>query len=280
MEWYLVNLLTALFAILPVYMALHRLTAHRPAFDALVYRWDLEVLAELVMDNPELLSQLKGVFIFVPLLYLLVGQLLLGGVLGALWSYERPSLRKFGGDAFGHLLGLLKVFGWVAIPYAVSAGLLALPVVVLSDSSFWVVILAALPGIALLLWSDAALDFARVETVTGDSPSSVRCALRGFHAVLQRPVATLGVHLGFGLLTLLPLALLLALPDSLDAGGTWAVALAFFLRQVVVLLRVGLRVASLSGHMVLLRSINPRPSVDEETPDSVSVTVPEKISAS
>lgn len=276
---YLANLLTAVFAILPVYLTLHRLTAHRPAAEALVYRWDLEVLAELVMDHPELLSQLQGVFLFVPILYLFLSQLLLGGVLGALWSYERPSLRQFGGDALGHLPGLLMVLAWSAIPYAVSVGLVVLPGVLLSESAWWVMGLAALPGLALLLWTDAALDFARVERVTGDTPSSLSCLLQGYRAVLKRPVATLVVHVGFGLLTALPLVLLLALPDSLDAGGTWAVALTFGLRQVVVLLRVSLRVASLSGHMGLLRSIFPKLPAEDEDPATAAVTVPEKLSA-
>jgi hypothetical protein len=263
---YLANLLTAVFAVLPVYLTLHRLTAHRPAAERLVYSWDLEVLAELVMDNPELLSQLQGVFLFVPLAYLLLSQLLLGGVLGALWSYDRPTLRRFGGDAFGHLPGLLWVLVWSALPYALSLGLAGVAFVALEGRPVWVIAIAMVPGLILLLWTDAALDFARVETVTGGITSSIKRLVYGYWAVLKRPVAALAIHLGFGLITLVPLVVLLALPDGLDAGGTAAVAGTFGLRQVVVCLRVGLRVASLSGHMVLFRSIFPaEPAADDET---------------
>ncbi len=264
---YLANLLTAVFAVLPVYLTLHRLTAHRPAAEQLVYRWDLEVLAELVMDNPELLSQLQGVLLFVPLAYLLLSQVLLGGVLGSLWSYERPTLRKFGGDALVHLPGLLWVGAWSAVPYALSLGVCGMAVYVNQGRTWWFIGLSMAPGLVFLFWTDAALDFARVETVTGATPSALKRMLYGYWAVVKRPVATIVVHLGFGLITLVPLALLLALPDSLDAGGTVAVFGTFLLRQVVVFLRVGLRVASLSSHMVLFRSIFPRePDVDDGAP--------------
>lgn len=276
---YLANLLTAVFAVLPVYLTLHRLTAHRPAAEELVYRWDLEVLAELVMDNPELVSQLQGVLLFVPLAYLLVSQLLLGGVLGALWSYEKPSLRQFGSDALGHLPGLLKLLAWSAVPYVLSVGLMGAAFVATEGRAWWAIALSMVPGLAALLWTDAALDFARVETVTGDTPLSIKRLLYGFWAVWKRPVATLAVHLLFGLITLAPLVLLLALPDSLDAGGTAAVLGTFLLRQVVVFVRVGLRVASLAGHMVLFRSIFLKASDPEDDVGvSAPVTVPEKLS--
>jgi len=273
---YLANLLTAIFAVLPVYLTLHRLTAHRPAAEELVYRWDLEVLAELVMDHPELMSQVQGVLVFVPLGYLLLSQLLLGGVLGALWSYEKPSLRQFGSDALGHLPALLKVLAWSALPYGLALGLTGLAFVTMEGRPWWAIALSMLPGLGLLLWTDTAVDFARVETVTGDTPSSIKRLVYGFWAVLKRPVATLIVHLGFGLITLVPLVVLLALPDGLDAGGTWAVALTFGLRQVVVILRVGLRLASLAGHIVLFRSLfclDP----DADGPRLESATVPDKL---
>lgn len=279
---YLANLLTAVFAVLPVYLTLHRLTAHRPAAEQLVYRWDLEVLAELVMDNPELLSQLQGVMLFVPLAYLVLSQVLLGGVLGALWSYERPTLRQFGSDAFGHLPGLLWVLAWSALPYALAVGLSGVAYVAMEGRAWWAIALSMVPGLVLLLWTDAALDFARVETVTGTTRSSIKRVLYGYWTVLKRPVAALAVHLGFGLITLVPLVVLLALPDSLDAGGTAAVLGTFGLRQVVVFLRVGIRVASLGSHVVLFRSIFPldpdaHAGANAHAPESV--TVPEKLSA-
>jgi len=264
---YLANLLTAVFAVLPVYLTLHRLTAHRPAAEQLVYHWDLEVLAELVMDNPELLAQLKGVLLFVPVAYLLITQVLLGGVLGSLWSYERPTLRKFGGDALGHLPGMLWVGAWSAVPYALSLGVCGVALYATGERAWWAIALSMAPGLVFWVWTDAALDFARIETVTGQTPSAIKRLLYGYWAVVKRPVAVLAVHLGFGLITLVPLALLLALPDGLDAGGTAAVFGTFALRQLVVFLRVGLRVASLSSHMVLFRSIFPREPEPEPEPE-------------
>jgi len=268
---YLANLLTAVFAVLPVYLTLHRLTAHRTATEHLVYRWDLEVLAELVMDNPELMSQVQGVFIFVPLAYLLISQVLLGGVLGALWSYERPTLRQFGSNAFGHLPGLLWVLAWSALPYALAVGLAGAAFFVMEGRAWWAIALSMVPGLAVLVWTDAALDFARVETVTGPTSSSIKRVVYGYWAAVKRPVATLAVHLGFGVITLVPLAVLMALPDSLDAGGTWAVALTFAVRQVVVFVRVGIRVASLGSHVVLFRSIFPL-DPDAHAPEPATVS--------
>ncbi|MFH2010371.1 MAG: hypothetical protein ABI333_27480 [bacterium] len=264
---YLANLLTAVFALLPFYLALHRLTAHRPVAERLTHAWDLEVLAELVMDNPDLVAQLKGLFVFVPIGYLLVNQLLIGGVLGALARLERPSPRSFGGDALSHFTGLLWVLLCSALPYALAGGALGLGVMLATDSSWPVKLLCALPGMLLLCFVDAALDFARVETVTGPGRWAVKRLLYGFWAVLKRPLAAAAIHVGFGLLWLIPLAVWLVLPDSLDAGGSAAVLLAFLLRQIVVLLRVAIRVGSLGSHMALYFAIFEGSSLRSE-PDS------------
>ncbi len=252
---YLANLAIALVAVGPLYVTLHRLTAHRPAAEALVSRWDLEVLVELLGDHPELLSQLRGVLLLLPISYLLLSQALLGGVLGSLASKARPTLRHFGAEALGNLPGLLGVLAWACVPYGVSLGLVVMALVANQGSSWWVLVASAGPGLVLLLLTDLALDFARVDTVLVEKSSALGRLLRGFWATRRSPGRALALHLGFGLLSLAPLAMLLSLPDSLDAGSTWAVALAFGLRQLLVLARVGFRVASLGGHMALLASI-------------------------
>jgi hypothetical protein len=254
---YLANLLTAVFAVLPFYLALHRLTAHRPVAERLTHTWDLEVLAELVMDNPDLVAQLKGLFVFVPIGYLLVNQLLIGGVLGGLARAERPSLRSFGADALGHFTGMMWVLVCSALPYALAGGALGLGVMISIDSSWPVKLLCVVPGAFLLCVTDAALDFARVETVAGPGRWAAKRLLYGFWAVLKRPLATLTIHVGFGLLWLVPLAVLLILPDSWDAGTTVAVLVMFLVRQLVVFLRVAIRVGSLGSHVALYGSLFP-----------------------
>ena len=256
---YLANLLTALFALLPFYLVLHDLTALRPAAARLLQTWDLEILAELAQDNPALVSLLKGLFVFVPMGYLLLTQVLLGGVLGALHrDSERPTLGQFGRDALHHLPRLLWVLLWSALPYLVVGLLLFVGMHVAEDRAWWAIVLILLPELLLLVWIDAALDFARIETVTAERRSSVKRLLYGFWAVLRRPVATLSIHLGFALAGLAPVAVLLLLPSTLDAGGNTAILLTFLVQQLVIFSRVALRVASLGSHLVLYGSIFPK----------------------
>lgn len=250
---YVVNLLTAVFAVLPLYLALHRITAHRPAAGRLIYTWDLEVLVEILTDHPGLLGQLQGTFVFVPVAYLLVSQLVLGGVLGALAREGRPGARHFGQDALQFFAPLGWVLVWAAIPYALAVLVGVLGWGMASSLPVWAQVAAVLPGLALLVWTDAAVDYARAVTVQRTVTPSIRRLLSGYLVVLRRPWAALAIHLGYGLLGWLPVLVLWWLPDGLDSGSTGWVVLAFGLRQVLVFARVGLRVASLGSHLRLVR---------------------------
>lgn len=264
---YLANLAVALFAVLPLYASLHRITAMRPAAGRLLVSWDVEILAELAQDHPSLLAELQAVFLFVPLAYLVLSQALLGGVLGALARPDRPRLTTFGADALGHFLPLLWVLLWAALPYGLSAWVTYQGYSLFTDSSVAVRVLALLPGLALLAWTDAALDFGRALRILTPDRSAIRCLLSGFLLVVRRPLAGLGLHLGFALVGLAPLALLFAVPDALDAGGKAAVLLAFLARQIVLLARVPLRVAALGAHLAFTRGSHPvAPTVPDVDP--------------
>ncbi len=146
---------------------------------------------------------------------------------------------------------------WSAIPYAIAGAVLLGGWALAASGSVFTQLAGALPGLLLLLWTDAALDYARALTLRAAPQGppvtpSIRRLLRGFALVIRRPVAALTIHLGYGLAGLLPVAaILLALPDDLDAGGTAAVLLAFGVRQLLVLSRTALRVASLGSHLAL-----------------------------
>jgi hypothetical protein len=249
---YLANLGVALFALLPLHVSLYRVTSTRPAAGRLLASWDLEILAELVMDHPTLLAQLQAVFLFVPMAYLILSQALLGGALGALARPRRPRARDFGADALGHFFPLLGLLAWYLVPLALAGAALYLGYSV-ADGRHWMTrSLALVPGLALWAWADAALDFGRAKLVLDDSAAPLRSLLAGFGVTLKRPLAAMGLHLFLGCLGIAPLALLLLIPSALDAGGPGGVLLAFVGRQVVVFLRVSLRLYSLGAHLGFL----------------------------
>ncbi len=251
---YVVNLLVAVFAVLPVYLALHRVTAYRPAAERLVNTWDLDVLVELFTDHPALFGQLQGTFLFVPVAYLLLSQLLLGGVLGALAEPGKPTARQFGRDALTGFGPLCWVLVWSAVPFALAAAVGALGVLLAKPLGGTSALWGAIPGGLLWLWTDAALDYARVQTVTGSAASSLRRLLRGFGIVLRSPLRAWSVHLVYGLLGWVPVGILLVIPDAWDAGGTGRLFLAFLIRQLLVFTRTSLRVASLGSHLALMQA--------------------------
>lgn len=284
---YVVNLAVALFALLPFYVALHRVTATRPAASRLLVSWDLEIVAELVMDHPTLLSQLQAVLLFVPLAYLLLSQILLGGALGALGRTSRPSAKVFGADAMDHFFPLLRLLLWSAVPFALTGAAIALGYSLTEGCRWPTRALALTPGLILWAWADATLDFARARRILLGERSALRNLLTGFLVVLRRPAAALGLHLGFGALGLAPLALLLVVPSSLDAGGALGVLTAFLARQLVILMRVTVRVWSLGAHLAFLQGPLEAPRTSREAapsptavPTTAVVTPPEELRTS
>lgn len=285
----LANLLVALFAVLPLYAALHRITAHRPAAGRLITTWDLEILAEIAWDHPALMESLLAVFLFVPLFYVLLSQLLVAGALGALHragacmeegnealrrpTEENPSRSRvratggdFGRDALTHFLPMVRLLVWSLVPFALSAGVLLVGYSVAETWTWPLRLLMLLPGLFLVAWTDAALDFARAYRILGAKGSAVVWLLWGYGVVLRRPLAALGLHLGFGLAGLVPLLVLVSLPGSLDAGGTWPVLLAFLIRQGILILRLALRLASLGAHLSFAQAVPNPPGTAQQWP--------------
>lgn len=253
---YLVNLAVALFALLPTYLALARLTAHRPVAARLAHTWDLSLLAEIALDHPALMNQLEGVFLFVPVAYLVLSQAVLGGVLGALdREAARPTLRAFGRDAFARWLRLLALLLWSGLPYGVAAGVLLAGWSLAAGTSFAVRLLAATPGLLLLLVADTALDCARVVAARSPARAAWRALLSGYRVLVCRPLSGLALHLGYGALGFGLVAGLVFLPDSWDAGSNTALLATLLVRQAFVVGRVALRVASLGAHRALVWSV-------------------------
>ncbi len=97
-------------------------------------------------------------------------------------------------------------------------------------------------------------DYAKIETVVHNTRWSPVAAWHGARFVWARPVRTVGIYTGFGLLSLAFLGLYTQVAPGAGNATTMTVAVGFLFSQLFVVGRLLLRVATLDAEMSTFRS--------------------------
>ena len=126
---------------------------------------------------------------------------------------------------------------------------------------FFYTLFAAGLTVFLLTFVNMAFDYAKIVTFKEERKSMLLAALRGFGFVFSNPVKTMGLYYGLGALGIV----LLALYSSLAPGATQAtasgVALAFFIGQAYLIVKLMLRLMFYAGQMALYEKVSATPSI-------------------
>ena len=123
------------------------------------------------------------------------------------------------------------------------------------EKTVFVQVLGASALIVLLLSAvRMVFDYAKIATVLEDGRNVFQLAWGALRFVLSRPLATLGVTLGFGALGALLFALYLWLAPGAGQSSFAGIVLAFLFSQLYLIARLGVRLGLLSGQMSLYRS--------------------------
>jgi hypothetical protein len=251
--------------------------AHRPLFDEGV-DGDLLSLIEALRNAGPILLSVRWIAIGAVLLWAMLSWFLTGGLIAVL--AERPHGRRETARTFGAggaatffvfaRLGLISLIGHAAVFMVAVLGL----GVVLPDIEqaltlgrvLGMLFLGLLPALLLLtvLWT--IIDHARVELVlrrpTHEQLGALTAFMRATAFVVRRPVAFAHVLLWLVAFVLVSALYAWAGQGHAMLGASGAIALAI-VRQGVVLVRMGLKVALVGGQVELgaTRPPPPRPVV-------------------
>ncbi|HEX9187614.1 MAG TPA: hypothetical protein VGB87_11105 [Vicinamibacteria bacterium] len=278
---WLLNLVLALAAGVPGFLALKSAIGLLPEADSLAGGFSLGVLVDLLEMRPGLLGGLALSAMGVAFLGLLAGAAATGGALEVLSSEDdgRPFGHRFGRGAGRFFLRFLRAGILAGLAGALVAGLLGGPLLALGgrlrreSGSEALSLFASFSGLALaglcVLLALLALDAARIRIVREDARRVLPMLRSGFAVVLGHPVKWLGTWAVNALLGLAALALYLLFRSSVPAGTAALVLLMFAAQQAFVLVRAGLRVALLGSEIALVERLRP------EGPAPVAAVPPE-----
>jgi hypothetical protein len=244
--------------------ALARVFAGRPLFERGV-RGDLVALVESLATAPVLVVALVSAGVALALLYFVVSQLLVGGLVERLRApaplSPAEARRVFGAGAAAHLGRFLRVWLWTWLLWlpalftlAVGAGLAGrdAPDALTLGELLGPLALALLPGLVLATIASATGDYARLLAAARPELPTRRAVLAALRHVLTHvaPLAHHALHVGaWLLLTALFFLLVTALPAATPAWLLWLV------RQAAVLSRTALRLAAYAGQDVNLAAL-------------------------
>jgi hypothetical protein len=246
---------------IPMFRWLYEATAYRPAADAMASRFSFGGLAELLQfDSVSVPGILQAGVAGGALVAILISPLLIAATLASL---RDGSLRRAepGSGAAALYWPFLRaiVFGRALALGAggITATVLRLALKPLRDSSWepgflWAAaIQVAGAGLVVVLLL-AAVDYALVRLEAGQSRGALRAWWAGAGFALSRPMLTLGVWAGAGVVLALALTVFVALREITTSAGAAlpaaaAVATAFVLQQAFMLSRTWLRVGLLGA---------------------------------
>lgn len=118
----------------------------------------------------------------------------------------------------------------------------------------WVLAAAALV-VVLLVVVRVVFDYAKVMMVTENRYGVLLTTWAALGFVVAHPVRTFGLYAGIALMWVVILALYAAVAPGPAQSGWVTVILAFLVGQLMVILRLGLRVSLLGGETALYRSV-------------------------
>ncbi len=238
------------------------LTGPGPVLDNLQAWWSGDIFADAY---PGIVGLGAG--------YAVLWAFLLGGVLDRLARPEQPlALDRFfaaGGRYFPRFLGLAvisgvayfliyalgrQLYGWIEAASRDVTVERTVLVRVLVASALIVLLLSVVRMIFDYAKIAAVLEDRSNVTPEGGKRNIVQIAWQGLRFVLSRPLATLGVTLGFGVLGALLFVLYLWLAPGAGQSSLAGIVLAFLASQLYLVARLGVRLGLLGGQMSLYRS--------------------------
>ena len=270
---FLAQMFVAFACLLGIAVVLAQAFAHLPMFDEAVDGDLVALIYCLKFGRPSFLA-VGGIVFAALLLWQVVSWFLVGGVYGVL--AHRPEGRGDTARAFGASgaatylayarLALISLPGYVLVLFVWGVGLgmvgPRIEYALTLSQLFGPLLLASLPALLLLHFFWTVTDYARVElTLRHDThdPGVLATYVRTFVFVVKRPLTLL--HGGLGWLAWLLVTVLYAwLAQGHPMYGAGGAVMLFFMRQIVSLLRMAIRIGVMAGQVELgrTRTLPPR----------------------
>ncbi len=258
---WLINLLLAGLAALPLGLFLTGQLGRFPEGDRLLAGGSLEMLAILSREAGGFGTAIRAGLLAAVGFALLANALVAGGVLESLTTTDpRPFLHRFGRGA-GRFFWRFFRMGLVALPTALlAAAILAGPFFAVrrrltetgpETTRLLLGVLGLVVAVVAIAWVTMALDLARIRVVREDQRRPIRLFFRTLGTALRHPVRVLGLWLVNTLAFAALLALFFALRALLPAWSWAAIAGLLVLQQLVMLGRATLRVGLWAGELEL-----------------------------
>lgn len=262
------SIVFAYIAVLPLKTSFHDFLQDKPIAEILRAKPDMLYFQEWVLRDAGIFAVFGALILVITLCYWVLNIFTAGGILGT-FSADRSvapgGLRRFfsaGVEYFGPFLRLgLLTFGIYAILILLFTAFYQKYDGEFSYKPFWIQN-TILFGLTFFLISIVNLiaDYAKIRIVAAHSRRAINGLIYGAQFVFKFPGRTLGLYyLNLGMLSTVVIAYLF-LDEVFTADAAPAVVAVFFIQQIVILLRVLIRMQFFGSELVMFVS-NPDDTV-------------------
>jgi len=273
--YYLVNLIFALIIMLPMYFLLNRIAGSTLMMGKMAGRLDMDFFFELLIKQYTTLFSLRGLFLFVPLVYWLFGLFLSGGAYTIFISDVKYSPSVFWSRSAKYFGRFFRLFLWsipvFAVFYCIQFIEIGVERLIYGSDPYqniiwwgaWIRVGIGYIGILLYY---LVLDYARIDIVINDETRTRRALWYGIKFTFRNFFKTFILTLILFLIGIAALVIYNPIVDSLHAPSGFIIFILFIVQQIYMFIRMMLKLTLYSSQVSLYNSLTPKEDIAELTP--------------
>ena len=235
-------------------------------------RMDMDFFFELLIKQSSTLFSLRGLFLFVPLVYWLFGLFLSGGAYTIIIADVRYSASIFWGGSAKYFGRFFRLFLWsipvFAVFYCIQFIEIGTERLIYGSDPYqniiwwgaWIRIGIGYIGIILYY---LVLDYARIDVVINDETKMRRSLWYGIKFMFRNFFKTFSLTLILFLFGIIVLVIYNPIADSLHAPSGLIIFILFVVQQIYMFIRMILKLTLYSSQVSLYNSLTPEQNTTE-----------------
>jgi hypothetical protein len=272
--YYLMNLIFGLIIMLPMYFLLNRIAGNTLMMEKMAGRLDIDFFFELLIKQSSTLFSLRGLFLFVPMVYWLFGLFLSGGAYAIFISDVKYSPSVFWSGSAKYFGRFFRLFLWsipvFAVFYCIQFIEIGVERLIYGSDPYqniiwwgtWIRVGIGYIGILIYY---LVLDYTRIDVVINDETKMRRALWYGIKFTFRNFFKTFNLTLILFLIGIAALVIYNPIVNSLHAPSGFIIFTLFIVQQIYMFVRMILKLTLYSSQVSLYNSLTPEEDIAELT---------------
>ncbi|MBI5477079.1 MAG: hypothetical protein HY964_10140 [Ignavibacteriales bacterium] len=263
--YYLINLIGGFLIMIPLRFIIGKFIGYTVMGKEIASSMDIDFVFEFIIKNQNAIAGVRGLIIFVPILFWIFGLFLSGGIFSLFIHHGRFQSSQFWGDSGKYFGRFIRLFLW-CIPlfiifYCIQFAVTGIQYLIYGNDpyqpiAFWGEWIKIGMGYIGLIIAYLVFDYSRIQIVMFDIRSSRRALMEGFKFTFKHFGKTFGISIFYFVFGAAVLFLYNILSSSNSERNLLLILLMIIIQQLYIIIRMILRLELYGSQSYLFKYYN------------------------